>query len=396
MQSELGLAMVGSGFMGRLHSLAFTILPSFYPDLPRVRRRVIVDISEASAARGADSFGYDAASVDWRSAIDRDDVDIVDIVTPNDSHRAVAEYALSKGKHVICEKPIALTAAEAREMARQAARANVVTMAAFNYRKCLAIKQAKKLVDEGAIGEVLTFRGLYLQDWAMPDGLPWSWRFGKAQAGSGSLGDIGSHALDLAVYLVGDISEVVSMTRTVVPTRPRPDVHAVFSPTAAASRANDMVPVDVDDCTMAMFRFANGALGTLEATRFASGRKNYLDFELSGTKGSLAFNWERSTELLFCSADDRQDVQGFRTIVTGPLQPDGESFWPIPGIGTAYIETQVSQLGDFVRAVREGGRVDTDFAHGCRIQEVMEAMLASAQDRKWHPVRAEASESRAG
>ncbi len=395
MQSELGLAMIGSGFMGRLHSLAFTILPSFYADLPRIRRRVIVDVSDAAASRGADAFGYDSSSTDWRAAIDRDDIDIVDIVTPNDSHREIAEYALSKGKHVICEKPIALTAAEAAEMARLAAQAKVVTMAAFNYRKCLAIKQAKKLVDEGAIGEPLTFRGLYLQDWAMPEGLPWSWRFGKAQAGSGSLGDIGSHALDLAVYLVGDISEVVSMTRTVVPSRPRPDAHAVFNPTAAASRANDMVPVDVDDCAMAMFRFRNGALGTLEATRFASGRKNYLDFELSGTKGSIAFNWERSTELLYCSASDRADVQGFRTIVTGPLQPGGENFWPIPGIGTAYIETQVTQLGDFVRAVRDGGSVETDFAHGSRIQEVMEAMLASAQDRRWHPVRGSASESRA-
>ncbi len=395
MKSELGLAMIGSGFMGRLHSLAFTILPSFYPDLPRVRRRIIVDVSEAAASRGADSFGYDESGIDWRAAIDRDDVQIIDIVTPNDSHRAIAEYALSKGKHVICEKPIALTATEAREMANQAARAGVVTMAAFNYRKCLAIKQAKKLVDEGAIGDVLTFRGLYLQDWAMPDGLPWSGRFGKAQAGSGSLGDIGSHALDLAVYLAGDISEVVSMTRTVVPARPRPDAHAVFNPTAAASRANDMVDVDVDDCAMAMFRFKNGALGTLEATRFASGRKNYLDFELSGTKGAIAFNWERSTELLYCSAADRADVQGFRTIVTGPLQPGGESFWPIPGIGTAYIETQVTQLGDFIRAVRDGGRIDTDFAHGCKIQEVMEAMLASAQDRRWHLVEQAAGESRA-
>jgi predicted dehydrogenase len=156
-----------------------------------------------------------------------------------------------------------------------------------------------------------------------------------------------------------------------------------------------MVDVDVDDCAMAMFRFKNGALGTLEATRFASGRKNYLDFEISGTKGAIAFNWERSTELLYCSAADRADVQGFRTIVTGPLQPGGESFWPIPGIGTAYIETQVAQLGDFVRAVRDGGHVDTDFAHGCKIQEVMEAMLASAADRRWHPVESAVGESRA-
>lgn len=395
MQTELGIAMIGGGFMGRLHSLAFTILPSFYPHLPRVRRRVIVDVSEVAAARGADSYGYDCFSTDWRAAIDRADVDIVDIVTPNDSHRAIAEYAISKGKHVVCEKPIALTATEAREMADLAVRANVVTMAAFNYRRCLAIKQAKKLVEEGAVGDVLTFRGLYLQDWAMPEDLPWSWRFGKEQSGSGALGDIGSHALDLAVYLAGEISEVVGITRTVVPARPRAQAHAVFNPTATAPRANDMVEVDVDDCAMSMFRFKSGALGTLEATRFASGRKNYLDFELSGTKGAIAFNWERSTELLYCSTADRADMQGFRTIVTGPLQPGGENFWPIAGIGTAYLETQVTQLGDFVRAVVSGGRVDTDFAHGQRIQEIMEAILESARTGRWQSVTSQADANEA-
>lgn len=384
---ELKVALVGTGFMGRVHSIAYAILPSFYPGLPPVRRGVVVDVTEALARKGAHQFGYDEWSLDWRSAIDRPDIDIVDIVTPNDSHRPIAEFALDHGKHVLCEKPLAVTVEDARLMAEKARCANTVSMVVFNYRRCSAVLEAKRLIDEGRIGRILNFRGLYLQDWAMPEDTPWSWRFGAAQSGSGALGDIGSHALDIAHYLVGEIDSVAAAAETFVKARPRPGEASSAPASAAASDAPnaspEMAPVDVDDCTIALLRFSNGALGTLEASRFAYGRKNFLSFEISGSKGALAFNWERSNELQFYSAEDRGDVQGFRTIITGPAQPNGELFWPIPGIGTAYIETQVAQVGDFVRAIAGGSRNSSGFDHGYRIQQMMEGVLAASRTGRW-------------
>ncbi|MGA2794926.1 MAG: Gfo/Idh/MocA family oxidoreductase [Roseiarcus sp.] len=375
-QRELKVALVGTGFMGRVHSIAYAILPSFYPDLPPVRRRVVVDITEGLARKGAHQFGYDEWAVDWRSVIKRPDIDIVDIVTPNDSHRPIAEFALDHGKHVLCEKPLAVTVEDARVMAEKAGRVKTVSMLVFNYRRCSAVLEAKRLIDEGKIGKILSFRGLYLQDWAMPEGTPWSWRFGAAQSGSGALGDIGSHALDIAHYLVGEIDSVAAAAETFVKARPRP------GETSSTPRP-EMAAVDVDDCTIALLRFSNGALGTLEASRFAYGRKNFLSFEISGSKGALAFNWERSNELQFFSAEDRADVQGFRAILTGPAQPNGELFWPIPGIGTAYIETQVAQVGEFVRAISGGSENHFGFAHGYRIQQVMEGILAASRTGRW-------------
>jgi predicted dehydrogenase len=390
--SQLNVALIGTGMMGRLHSLAMATLPSFFPDLPAMRRRVVVDVTDDLARRGAHQFGYDEWALDWKKVVARPDIDVVSIVTPNDSHRSIAEFAMSQGKHVLCEKPLALNAADAREMAEQSRRSTGTHMVGFNYRRCPAVLQAKKLIDEGAIGVIHSFRALYLQDWAMPDGTPWSWRFGAREAGSGALGDIGSHALDYALFLVGEVESVSAAAKTIVAERPRSSAanFAAASKSAGDIRSrpgsNEMIPVDVEDVAVSLMRFANGALGTLEASRFALGHKNDLSFEISGSKGALAFRWERRNELHYYSADDRNDVQGYRVIMCGPAQPGGELFWPIPGLGTAYYETQVLQAGTFVKAIVGGQQPDTDFAHGYRVQEIMETMLASAQSRQWMPV----------
>jgi predicted dehydrogenase len=390
--AALNAALIGTGMMGRLHSLAMATLPSFFPDLPAIRRSVVVDVTEELAQRGAHQFGYDEWALDWKRVVARPDIDVVNIVTPNDSHRAIAEFAMAQGKHVLCEKPLALSAADAREMAEQSRRSKGTHMVGFNYRRCPAVLEAKKLIDEGAIGEILSFRALYLQDWAMPDDTPWSWRFGAKEAGSGALGDIGSHALDYALFLVGEVESVCAAAKTIVAHRPRgaaanfvaaskgaPDV-------TARAGSNEMIPVDVDDVAISLIRFSTGALGTLEASRFAWGHKNDLSFEISGSKGALAFRWERRNELHYYSAADRNDVQGYRVIMCGPAQPSGDLFWPIPGLGTAYYETQVLQAGTFVKAIAGGNQPDTDFAHGYRVQEIMETMLASAQSGQWTPV----------
>jgi predicted dehydrogenase len=371
--AELRVALVGTGFMGRAHSIVYAVLPWFFPDLPAVRRKVVVDVIEDLARRGMHQFGFDEWAVGWEKVIARPDIDIVDIVTPNDSHRPIADAALAAGKHVLCEKPLALSAAEARGMAARAASSPGVDMVVFNYRRCSAVREAKRLIESGAIGKILTFRGLYLQDWAMADATPWSWRFSAAQAGSGALGDIGSHVLDIASFLVGDIVGVAAASETFTPARRRPG-------------ATELTPVDVDDCTIAILRFANGALGTLEANRFSYGRKNFLSFEISGTNGALSFNWERSNELHFYSASDAANVQGFRTIVMGPANPGGESVGPIPGVGAGYVESQIFQVGDFIRAIVNGPDENSGFAHGWRVQEVMEAIDAAATSSKWMPV----------
>jgi predicted dehydrogenase len=370
MKSDLRVALVGTGFMGRLHSIAYAILPSFFPNLPSVRRQVVVDVTEELAQRGAKQFGYQESAVDWEEVIKRDDIDIVDITTPNDFHRPIAELALHHGKHVLCEKPLALSAESARQMSECAKRSGSVHMVGFNYRRCPAVLQAKRLVDGGALGKIFHFRVSYLQDWAVSPETPFTWRFSAEQSGSGALGDIGSHALDLALYLGGEIVNVVGLTKTFVESRPKPGSGAMGS-------------VDVDDCAIALLRFANGAVGTLDSSRFSYGRKNFLAFEMSGSKGAVAFNWERSNELQFYSAQDSGELQGFRTIITGPAQPHGEIFWPIPGLGTAFIETQVIQIGEFVSAISGGQPVSTDFEHGWRVQLVMEAILASARGGQW-------------
>jgi predicted dehydrogenase len=384
--AALNAALIGTGMMGRLHSLAMATLPSFFPDLPAIRRSVVVDVTEELAQRGAHQFGYDEWALDWKKVVTRPDIDVVNIVTPNDSHRAIAEFAMAQGKHVLCEKPLALSAADAREMAEQSRRSKGTHMVGFNYRRCPAVLEAKKLIDEGAIGEILSFRALYLQDWAMPEGTPWSWRFGAKEAGSGALGDIGSHALDYALFLVGEVESVCAAAKTIVAHRPR---GAAANFAAASKGAPDVTAragSNVDDVAISLIRFSNGALGTLEASRFAWGHKNDLSFEISGSKGALAFRWERRNELHYYSAADRNDVQGYRVIMCGPAQPSGDLFWPIPGLGTAYYETQVLQAGTFVKAIAEGKQPDTDFAHGYRIQEIMETMLASAQSGQWTPV----------
>jgi predicted dehydrogenase len=265
-------------------------------------------------------------------------------------------------------------------------------MVGFNYRRCPAVLEAKKLIGEGALGDILGFRALYLQDWAMPEGTPWSWRFGVKEAGSGALGDIGSHALDYALFLVGEIDSVSAAAETFVRSRPwsgAADFAAASKGPVEVNRrpgSNEMVPVDVDDAAISLIRFKNGALGTLEASRFAWGHKNDLSFEISGTKGALYFRWERRNELHYYSAADRSDVQGYRVIMCGPAQPSGELFWPIPGLGTAYYETQVLQVGAFIKAIVKGEAPDTDFAHGYRVQEIMETMLAAAKSGRWMPV----------
>ena len=387
MVKKLNVAMIGGGFMGKAHAAAYVAMPMFFWPPPAIPlRKVLVDINDALAEEGARRYGFDESSSDWRKVVTRPDVDIVDIVTPNDSHAEIAIAAAQAGKHIICEKPLARTAEEALAMLKAVQKAGVVHMVAFNYRRTPAVALARRYIEEGRIGKLLNFRGTYLQDWsADPDG-PLSWRFQKKIAGSGALGDIGTHVIDMARYLVGEVAAVSAMLSTYVQTRP---LQSSGLDKLGASEKKADAPrgaVDVDDEMLTMLRFQNGAIGSVEATRNAYGRNNYLTFEVHGTKGSIAFNYERRDELKVMFADDPADARGFRTVYTGPAHPYGAGLWPIPGLGIGYTETKIVECHDFMSAIATGKQPSPNFVDGYRIEQIADAIQASAKSGAWTEV----------
>jgi predicted dehydrogenase len=388
MTRKMNVAMIGGGFMGKAHAMAYAAMPMFFWPAPAIpHRKVVVDVTEAMAEEARARFGFDEAATDWRAVVARPDIDVVDICTPNNVHAEIAIAAAEAGKHIICEKPLARTVDEARAMAEAVRKAGVIHMVAFNYRRTPAVALARKYIEEGRIGTVLNFRGTYLQDWsADPDG-PLSWRFQKAVAGSGAVGDIGTHVVDLAHYLVGPIAEVNAITRTIVPTRPLQsggvDKLGASEKKADAPRG----PVDVDDEVTALLKFEGGAIGSLEASRNAWGRNNFITLEIHGTKGSILFNYERRDELQVMFADDPADARGFRTVYTGPAHPYGEGLWPIPALGIGYSETKIIECRDFFAAVISGRQPSPNFEDGLLTELVADALIRSGETGQWEPVR---------
>jgi predicted dehydrogenase len=385
---KLNVGLIGAGFMGKAHSLAYMAMPMFFWPAPAIPvRKTIVDVSDSIAAEAAQRFGFEKSTSDWRSVVEDPEIDIIDIATPNHLHAEIAIAAAAAGKHIISEKPLARNGEEAKTMYDAVKNAGIVHMVAFNYRRTPAVALAKKYIDEGAIGDILSFRGTYLQDWsADPDG-PLSWRFQKSIAGSGSLGDIGTHVVDMARYLCGEITQVNSQLKTWVKTRP---LQAGGVDKLGASTKDATAPrgeVDVDDEVLSLLEFQNGAIGSLEATRNAHGRNNFLTFEIHGSLGSIYFNYERRDELQVAFASDQADRKGFRTVYTGPAHPYGEGLWPIPALGIGYGETKIIETYDFVKAIMEGGEVSPNFKDGYQINLIADAMAASAQSRSWTSVQ---------
>ena len=385
---KLNVGLIGAGFMGKAHSLAYVAMPMFFWPAPAIPvRKTIVDVSDSIAAEAAQRFGFEKSTSDWRSVVEDPEIDIIDIATPNHLHAEIAIAAAAAGKHIISEKPLARNGDEAKTMYDAVKNAGIVHMVAFNYRRTPAVALAKKYINEGAIGDILNFRGTYLQDWsADPDG-PLSWRFQKSIAGSGSLGDIGTHVVDMARFLCGEITQVNTQLKTWVKTRP---LQAGGVDKLGASTKDSTAPrgeVDVDDEVLSLLEFQNGAIGSLEATRNAHGRNNFLTFEIHGTLGSIYFNYERRDELQVAFASDQADRKGFRTVYTGPAHPYGEGLWPIPALGIGYGETKIIETYDFVKAIMEGGEVSPNFKDGYQINLIADAMAASSQSRSWTSVQ---------
>ena len=389
---SMRVAMIGYGFMGAAHSQGWRVAPRFF-DLPADPRMALVVGRNADAvAAAANKWGWEESATDWRAVLERDDIDVVDIVTPGSSHAEIAIAALDAGKHVLCEKPLANTVAEAEAMADAASRAaerGVFAMVGFTYRRVPATTFARQLVAEGRIGRVTQVRASYRQDWLVDPQVPLAWRLRKELAGSGALGDIGAHAIDLAQFITGLRLESVSGTlETIVKQRPLP---ADSSPGEAASlggaAGSGTGEVTVDDVAMFTGRFDSGVLGSFEATRFATGRKNALRIEVSGTEGALAFDLEDLNSLEFYDRTAPDDRQGFtRILVTEPQHPYVSAWWPA-GHTLGYEHGFSHQVVDFVTAIAGGRQPTPSFADGLHVQRVLDAVERSAATQSvWTPV----------
>jgi predicted dehydrogenase len=363
--------MIGYQFMGRAHANAWRQVGRFF-DLPAdVELAVVCGRKRAGVEAAAAKLGFAEAATDWRAVVARKDVDVVDVCTPGDSHAEIAIAAAEAGKAVLCEKPLANTVADAERMRDAVVRARVPNAVCHNYRRAPAVALAKRIVESGRLGRLHHWRGTYLQDWIVDPAFPRVWRLEKAKAGSGALGDIGSHQVDLARHLVGEITEVSGLLETFVPERPLPE-------------GRGMGPVDVDDAALALVRFEGGAIGTIEGTRFAPGRKNFNRFELNGSRGSLSFDLERMNELELY--EEAGPESGFRTILaTEPSHPYAGAWWP-PGHVLGYEHTFVHTARDFLEAVATGAAMQPDFADGLANQRVLAAIERSAASRRWERV----------
>lgn len=385
MTSQLRVAMIGYGFMGAAHSQGWRTAPRFF-DLPAAPvMQVVVGRDPQAVADAAERWGWAESATDWREVVARDDIDVVDIVTPGDSHAEIAIAALEAGKHVICEKPLANTVEEAAAMTAAAERAAAngqIAMVGFTYRRVPAATLARDLVASGRLGEVRQVRAAYRQDWLSDADGPMTWRLDKDRAGSGALGDIGAHAIDLAEYITGLRLDRVSGTlETIVRERPLLAEGVGLSGTASQERGQ----VTVDDVAVFSGRFAvaDGGfspIGSFEATRFATGRKNALTVEVSGSDGSIAFDLERLNELEFYDATQPAEEQGFRTVlVTEPGHPYVGAWWPA-GHMLGYEHGFSHQVVDLVRGIADGTPVHPTFADGLHVQRVLDAVERSSED----------------
>jgi predicted dehydrogenase len=374
----LGVGMVGYAFMGAVHSQAWRTAGRFF-DLPLAPAlAALCGRDQAAATTAASRMGWAAVETDWKQLITRDDVQLVDICTPGDSHAEIAIAALEAGKHVLCEKPLANSVAEAVAMADAAAAAQergVLSMVGFNYRRVPAIALARELVASGRVGDVRHVRAQYLQDWIVDPAFPLVWRLQRDKAGSGALGDIGAHIVDVAQHVVDDaITGVTGVTETFVRERPLPESAAGL----AASGGSGTGEVTVDDAALFLARFGSGALGSFEATRFASGRKNAMRFEINGSAGSIAFDFEAMNELQFHDQTEDAATAGFRRIlVTEPTHPYAGAWWP-PGHGLGYEHTFTHEVVDLVSDIAAGRPPTPSFADGLQVQQVLAAVERSA------------------
>ncbi|MBX3095632.1 MAG: Gfo/Idh/MocA family oxidoreductase [Fimbriimonadaceae bacterium] len=364
------VGLIGYAFMGRAHSNAYRQVNKYFDDLPyEIEMHTICGRTPDKVQHAAAQLGWQHAETDWRRVIENPAIDVIDVSTPGDSHAEITIAAAQAGKTVWCEKPIGNTLAEAEAMAAAVANGGRMSAVFHNYRFAPAIAHAKKMIEAGKIGQIFHYRATYLQDWIADPAFPWVWRLDKDLAGSGSLGDIGSHVIDLGRHLVGEFTSLSGKLKTFVPERP--------------DGSGGKKQVTVDDAAIAIAEMEGGTLATIEATRFAPGRRNYNRIEINGSKGSLVFNMERMNELEYYNAGDPEGLQGFRTInVTESAHEWAAPYWPSGHI-IGYEHTFINLVAHAIRCMKSGQRMRPDMEDGLRNQRVLDAWERSNESGQW-------------
>ena len=377
-KQKLNIGLVGYGFMGRTHSNAYRQAPVFF-DLPYTLGLKAVCARNPERAKAfADNWGYESVESDWRKLIDRKDIDIIDIASPNDTHHDIAIAAAKAGKMVLCEKPLGRNAKEAQDMVDAVEKAKVANMVWYNYRRVPAVVLLKNLIDEGRLGRIFHYRTKFLQDWTISQDLPQGgeglWRLDASVAGSGVTGDLLAHNIDTALWLNGGISEVVAMTETFIKERKHNLTGAVQ-------------PVSIDDASLFMCRFANGSLASFEATRYARGHKALYTLEINGENASAIWDLHDLHRLQWFDHSDEGRLRGWRSIhITDSDHPYMKNWW-VPGLQIGYEHTFTHQVADFLKALGEGKQAAPTFRDGLAADYVTDAVLDSAKSRQWEKVK---------
>ncbi len=370
--NRIGVGLVGTGFMGKCHAMAFGAVKSVFGDVPHIDRLALCDVDSSHARQKASEFGFNSATTNWHDLLADPAIHLISITSPNGMHREMAVAALEAGKHVWCEKPMALTLADAEAMTAAAAKAKgQVTALGYAYLRNPALQYARQLITEGAIGEVFDFRGSVDEDYMADPSLPWSWRLTRRDAGLGTLGDLTCHLVSLAHELVGEIGSLCAMADVVHDQRP------------LAGEAGKLAQVENDDIAHAVVRFRSGARGVLSSSRIAHGRKNGLRIEVHGSKGMLWLDNERMNELNLYVADGPVAARGFRRILSSPAHPAYGKFCPAPGHGLGFNELKVIELAEILHAIQQTPSNHIDFARGLRIEKVIHAFAQSSAARAW-------------
>lgn len=385
-KQELKIGMIGYNMMGKAHSHAYRDAPFYFDKEVIPVLQSIAGRNEEKVKKAANQYGWNSYESDWKRLIDRQDIDVIDISTPNNTHAEIAIAAAEAGKHIICEKPLALTLAESRKMLESVKKNKVTHMICHNYRFAPAVQYAKQLISSGRLGQIYHVRATFLQDWLMDPNLPLTWRLQKEKSGSGTLGDLGAHTIDLARFLVGEFSEVTGMMDTFIKERP---LGTMTSNLKSDVTSDETGEVTVDDATAFLARFANGAMGTFESSRFARGNRAGNRFEINGENGSIRWDMENLNNLQVYLEEDEPGLQGFKTInCTEEEHPFAGNYWPAAHI-LGYEHTFVNLISTFLDGVSNNENPVPNFEDGVRNQAVLEAVDHSVQSGKWEKVENE-------
>ncbi len=371
---NIRVGLIGAGQIAKTHLLALSSIPMLYNmNTIRAEFSAVAEANDGLAAEAASKYGFSSWSADWRKVTRSDNVDLVDIITPTYLHPEPTIDAAEHGKHVICEKPLAITSKQAREMYETAENAGVVHMVGFNYRRLPAVAFCKNVVASGKLGKIYQFTSSFMEDWGADPNFPLTWRFQSTTAGAGVLADLGSHVIDLARFLVGDIKSVCATQGRFLKERPM------------QGTSSKRGKVDIDDTTMSLLKFSNGVIGRIEASWCAWGRKVGFEFEINGSEGSVYYNLERPNEVQIYSKDDPKDIQGYRTVFMGPIHPYGKGMiFPAAGAGMGFEESIVNEFYDFLNVIVDRNqKLSPTFYDGWKVNQVIEAIVDSAMNDRW-------------